>query len=42
MPEGFFRQKPARLALPETRPTQFQKIPGRIFELNETQTNPKS
>ena len=32
--------KTARLALPEMRPTLFEKIPGGIFELNETQTNP--
>jgi len=38
-PDGFSRQKPARLALPETRPTLFRKIPGGIFEQNETQTN---
>ena len=36
---GFSRQKPARLALPETRPILFRKIPGGIFEQNETQTN---
>ena len=46
MPGGFFPvglscQKPARLALPETRPILFGKIPGGIFELNETQTNPE-
>ena len=33
---------PARLALPETRLTLFEKIPGGGFELNETQTNPES
>jgi len=38
-PDGFSRQKPARLALPETRPTLFGKIPGVIFEQNKTQTN---
>jgi len=36
------RQKPARLALPETRPTLFGKIRGGGFELNETQTNPEN
>jgi len=38
-PDGFSRQKPARLALLETRPTLFRKIPGGILEKNETQTN---
>jgi len=38
-PDGFSRQKPARLSLPETRPTLFGKIPGGIYEQNETQTN---
>jgi hypothetical protein len=36
------RQKPARLALPDTRPTLLGKIPGGIFELNESQTNLES
>ena len=40
--DGSYRQKPARLALPEMRPTLFEKILGGIFELNETQTNPES
>jgi len=38
-PDGFSRQKPARLALPETRPTLFRKIPGGIFKQNKIQTN---
>jgi len=41
-PDGLSRQKPARLALPEMRPTLFGKIPGGVFELNETQTNLES
>jgi len=41
-PDGLSRQKPARLALPEMRPTLFGKIPGGGFELNETQTNLES
>jgi len=34
--------KPARLVLPETRPTIFGKIPWGGVELNETQTNLES
>jgi len=40
--DGLSRQTPARLALPETRPTLFGKIPGGVFELTETQTNLES
>jgi len=40
--DGSYRQKSARLALSEMRPTLFGKIPGFIFELNETQKNPGS
>jgi len=40
--DGLARQNPARLALPETRPNLFEKIPRRIFELNEAQTNPEA
>jgi len=38
-PDRLSRHEPARLALPETRPTLFGNIPGGILELNETQTN---
>jgi hypothetical protein len=38
-PDGLSHQKPVRLALPETRPTLFGKIPGGGVEQNETQTN---
>jgi hypothetical protein len=41
-PDGLLRQKPARLALPATRPTLFGKMSGGGFELNKTQTNLES
>jgi len=41
-PDRSQRQKHARFALSETRPILFGKIPGGIFERNETQTNPES
>jgi len=41
-PNGLSRQKPARFALPQMRPTLFGEVPVGIFELNETQKNPES
>jgi len=42
LPDALSHQKPARLSLPITHPTLFEKIPGGIFDLNETQTNHES
>jgi len=38
-PDGLSSQKPARLALPETRPSLLGKSGGGGFEPNESQTN---
>jgi len=41
-PDGLSLQMPECLAMLETCPTMFGKIPGGGVELNETQTNPES